>query len=136
MADLILIDRRGDEHPVKLFCKPGHYYSPLPDAKRFDDPAWRERVFRDRPLEMPGIGWRRDAQLELLERFGEQTPLEFPSERPDPAHRSRRRNASTTPAAARASSRARTSPGQRAPAGSLGRTTATARAMCMCPAAA
>jgi predicted O-methyltransferase YrrM len=84
MADLILIDRLGDEHPVKLFCKPGHYYSPLPDTTRFDEPGWRARVFPDQPREMPGIDWRGEAQLELLERFAGQTPLEFPTERPDP----------------------------------------------------
>ena len=84
MADLILIDRGGNERPVKLFCKPGHYYSPLPDTEVFEDPAWRARVFAERPAELPGIDWRPDAQLQLLDRFGGQTPLEFPSERPDP----------------------------------------------------
>lgn len=84
MPDITLIDRNGRERPVKLFCMPGHYYSPLPDLARVEEPEWRARVWPQQPHEMPGIDWRPEAQLDLCrEVFAKQRPLEFPSERSD-----------------------------------------------------
>ena len=45
MADLILIDRRGGEHPVKLFCKPGALLLAAAGPGRSSDPRRRERVW-------------------------------------------------------------------------------------------
>jgi hypothetical protein len=79
MPDLIVRDRHGKEWPIKLWCMPTHYYSPIPDTSRLAQPAERARVWPEEPHAMPGIDWRPEAQVQLCsEVFARQEPLQFP----------------------------------------------------------
>jgi predicted O-methyltransferase YrrM len=81
MPELIVRDRHGKEWPIKLWCMPTHYYSPIPDTSRLEQPAERARVWPDEPHAMPGIDWRPDAQVELCNHvFARQEPMAFPRE--------------------------------------------------------
>ena len=83
MPDLIVRDRNGKEWTVKVWCIPGHFYSPIPDTSRLEEPARRAQVWPDDPLPMPGIEWRPDAQVALCrDVFARQEPIRFPDESP------------------------------------------------------
>jgi predicted O-methyltransferase YrrM len=83
MPDLIVRDRNGKEWPVKLWCMPTHFYSPLPDLSRLEQPEQRARIWPAEPHPMPGIDWPADAQLDLCRTvFARQEPLVFPQESP------------------------------------------------------
>ena len=80
---------------MKLWCMPTHFYSPLPDLGRLDQPEERTRIWPEEPHSMPGIDWRADDQLRLCtEVFARQEPFAFPRESsadtPEYAHDSRR----------------------------------------------
>lgn len=81
MPDLIVRDRHGKEWPIKLWCMPTHYYSPIPDTSRLAQPAERARVWPEEPHAMPGIDWRGAAQVQLCsEVFEEQEAMQFPAQ--------------------------------------------------------
>jgi hypothetical protein len=83
MPELIVRDRNGKEWPVKLWCMPTHFYSPLPNLDELGKPSERARVWPDQPHPMPGIDWRAEAQTRLLtDVFAQQEPLAFPAESP------------------------------------------------------
>ena len=83
MPDLIVRDRHGKEWPIKLWCMPTHYYSPIPDTSRLAQPAERARVWPDEPHAMPGIDWRPEAQVQLCsEVFARQEAMQFPDVSP------------------------------------------------------
>jgi hypothetical protein len=82
MPDLVFRDDAKNKRvPVKLWCVPGHFYSPIPDTEQLSEPRYRDRIWPAEPHPMPGIDWRAEAQLELCETvFGAQKPIEFPVE--------------------------------------------------------
>ncbi|HZO58588.1 MAG TPA: class I SAM-dependent methyltransferase [Solirubrobacterales bacterium] len=81
--DLIVRDKHGKEWPVKLWCLPTHYYSPIQDPSLLEEPSERARIWPADPHPMPGIDWREDAQVELCsEVFASQQPMEFPTGAP------------------------------------------------------
>jgi hypothetical protein len=83
MPELIVRDRNGKEWPVKLWCMPTHYYSPIPNTRLLEQPEERARVWPEEPHAMPGIDWRADAQLQVCrEVFARQQPIAFPHESP------------------------------------------------------
>jgi hypothetical protein len=83
MPELIVRDRNGKEWPVKLWCMPSHFYSPLADTSRLERPEQRARVWPAEPHPMPGIDWRPEAQLRLCEDvFARQQPIAFPQVSP------------------------------------------------------
>jgi SAM-dependent methyltransferase len=60
--------------PVKF--TPGHYYSPMYDAR--DLAPRRTQIWPAEPRPTPDIDWREDAQVDLCDRiFAAQEPLEF-----------------------------------------------------------
>jgi len=83
MPDIVVRDRNGKERLIKLWCMPGHYYSPIPDTDVLERPDQRARIWPDDPLPMPGIDWRPEAQLALCsDVFAAQEPISFPAESP------------------------------------------------------
>jgi predicted O-methyltransferase YrrM len=79
--DLIVRDRHGKEWPVRLWCLPTHYYSPIQDVSLLEQPPERERIWPAEPHPMPGIEWREQEQLELCSTvFAGQEPMQFPDE--------------------------------------------------------
>ena len=48
MPDLVFRDDAKNKRvPVKLWCVPGHFYSPIPDTEQLSEPRYRglERVY-------------------------------------------------------------------------------------------
>src|SRR5688572_27927719 len=83
MPELIVRDKDGNERAVKLWCMPTHYYSPLPDLGRLEQPAQREHVWPAEPHPMPGLDWRAEQQLALCrDVFARQGAIAFPQEAP------------------------------------------------------
>jgi predicted O-methyltransferase YrrM len=78
------VEREQDESDeVKVWARPGHFYSPIPDTRRLADPRFREHIWPAEPHPMPGVDWHDSAQLELCREFTRQQPLSFPDEPTD-----------------------------------------------------
>jgi SAM-dependent methyltransferase/predicted O-methyltransferase YrrM len=69
--------------PVRF--EPGHYYSPMYDAREIADR--KAQVWPSKPRPTPDIDWRDEAQVELCDEvFAAKRPLDFRSEEPtDPS---------------------------------------------------
>jgi SAM-dependent methyltransferase len=77
------VDESPDRPPVRF--PPGHYYSPMYDARELA--LRRDRIWPLSPRATPDIDWRDEAQLDLCDEvFAAQEPLEFRREEStDPA---------------------------------------------------
>jgi hypothetical protein len=67
-----------DEPEPELLQWPlDHYYSPIPDSRELAREPSRSRVWPEATPATPGIDWREQEQVALLEELGRQSKIEF-----------------------------------------------------------
>jgi hypothetical protein len=63
-----------------LICWPlDHYYSPIPDTRALDHETARSRIWPTQAPENPGVAWRGEEQIALLNALAQQAPFPFPT---------------------------------------------------------
>ncbi len=82
-ADVVAeLSHEGERASAPMRFEPGHYYSPMYDARELA--GHRARIWTTPPRDTPDIDWRDEAQVELCEEvFAAQQPLELRREESD-----------------------------------------------------
>lgn len=75
----VIASRKQAAGEQPLLCWPlDHYYSPVPDNRELALEPARSRIWPPTPRAAPGIDWRGDEQLDLLNELAGLSKLDFP----------------------------------------------------------